>query len=264
MGKFLQANLIPRNAVARTARASADDAKRTIEFVRDIAAGVRSDFPDKAEKEHFNDCRLFLKTVEGSQSSPQVTAVGDRFVDLYQSEPESAWRWLSIRSGWLNYWPNNSNAQVSAIARDLGVRSNLFDSTLRTLAILQVVEPDQQGFSFSEFFHVMNDDQNWQWSTSGFVDPLLEARRNGDVLPVRGSTLLEMEPQFGIPRDSINTFFAKFCIQTGTMLILGSDDGSTKHDRLVLNPHMWSDPHTLHMYRHVIRYPVRSLEVSAR
>lgn len=255
MGRFMQANLVPRNAVAKTAFASAEDAKRTIEFTREISAGLREDFPSKAEKEHFNDCRLFLKTVDGSQGSPRVTPTGDRFVELYYSDPEASWRWLSIRAGWLNYWPNESLAQTSVVAKDLGIRVNLFDSVLRTLSILQVVEPSQAGFSFAEFFHVMDDDGNWAWSPSGFADQIIKSRRIEKGLVPRGSTLLEMEPHYGAPRDSMNTFFAKFFVQTGIVSILASPDGRVKHERIVLNPLMWSDPHTLRMYRHVINYP---------
>lgn len=258
MGRFIQANLVPRNAVAKTAFASAEDAKRTIEFTREISAGLRGDFPSKAEKEHFNDCRLFLKTVDGSQGSPRVTPTGDRFVELYHSDPEAAWRWLSIRAGWLNYWPNESLAQkTSVIAKDLGVRVNLFDSVLRTLSILQVIEPEQLGFSFAEFFHVMDDDRNWEWSPSGFVDQIVQCRRAGKVSVTKGSTLLDMEPHYGAPRDSMNTFFAKFFVQTGIVTILASADGRVKHERIALNSRMWSDPHTLRMYRHVISYPAK-------
>lgn len=255
MGEYLPLMPYPRNAFAKTGAESAQKAKDTISLVRAIQAGREKGFDSKAREEQFNDARLFLRTVEGAIGSPTITDLGYRYEQYFELSPGRAWRWLSIRGAWLGFLPNSSGSSLNKVATQRGDQVNLFDLLIRSMSLLEAEPGANSSITIDEYVEIMSDDENWNWTPYGIAPKVLELRKNGGSSgTTTGKHLLQVESQLGLARDSLNTLFAKFAVQTGLFEL--RDDGSgNPHHSVRISPDARSQPFLANLLDHTLKYP---------
>ena len=241
MGTLLRSFTYPRNAFASSAESSA---QKVLDVLARAETGnllESSSEPGKIKDEAFNDMRLFLAVVGGPVGEPFVTEVGNRFRRLADQSPVSGWRWLLTRSMWLYSVPNGSEAAYNKPAKELGIRFNYFDMILRLVVHFSALPRPANTLYFDELFAVLDDDANWSLSSEKLHDKVLDAREalGLEHSEEHGSLLDQLEPQYGVGRDYMNTIFKKAFLQTGLFDLVGA---SNKIRGMRLDPGAYDNP----------------------
>jgi hypothetical protein len=243
MGELLRTFTYPRNAFGRSIEESAAKALAMLTRVETRSLLRNPSDPTRFKDEPFNDMRNLHAIVSGPPADPVITDVGTRFREMARTSPTAAWRWLVTRSLWLYYVPNGTDSHVNAPARASGIRFNFFDMVVRLAVHLSALPKPQNVLYFDEFLAVLDDDQNWALTSEDLHDRVLSKRAElaiGD--DGRHAALLgesNLEGNYNVGRDNLNTIFAKAFTQTG-LFAFGMAD------RTVLGMHLdtgtYADP----------------------
>lgn len=156
-------------------------------------------------------------------NTPHVTVVGERFRHLARQSERSAWRWLLTRSMWLYSVPNGSQADANTAATNLGVSYNFFDMITRLAVHFSALRSPENVIYFDELLPVLDDDLNWTVAGHELFQRVLASRADLGIasLSDHAGLLDELEPQYGLSRDYMNTVFKKALGQSGLFLLTG-------------------------------------------
>ena len=252
MGALLQTFTYPRNAFGRTAETSAQKALEVLQ--RAESGQLLTDSVGAVKDEAFNDSRLFLAIVGGQPNAPFVTSVGERFRQMANQSEVSAWRWLLTRSMWLYSVPNGSSVKVNSEANTLGVRFNFFDMITRLTVHFSALPAPENVIYFDELLAVLDVDDNWRLADHELFQKVLASRATlgfqdaGD----HAELLSELEPEYNVSRDYLNTVFRKSFGQSGLFTITGV------HNRVLgikLDPATYANPVLAERLRFVLDHP---------
>lgn len=217
MGQFIKAFTLGRNFLKRTVRESADAAHRV---VQDADAGSLDlqalKAKDNGRYNVVRDLISFAGIVNRENNACVVTEVGRRYESLYAQSAEDAWRWLVTRTVWLYVVPNGTDAAVNRFATEQAVSFSFFHTLLGVLAGLWSLPGEERFLSYEELCLVLDDDANWLKPGVDLLQTVLANRRTGKASPSSTRHLLgDLEDQYKVGRDNINTVFNKALLQTG-------------------------------------------------
>lgn len=224
MGALLKSFTYPRNAFAATSEKSA---VKILELLQRVDEGkLLETTPGQIKDEVFNDARLFHAVVGGLPNAPYVTVVGERFRQLAGQSELSAWRWLLTRSMWLYSVPNGSQADANAAANSLSVHYNFFDMIARLTVHFSALKAPENIMYFDELLPVLDEDLNWMLQGHELFQRVLASRA---ALGVSGSSahaglLDQLEPEYSLSRDYMNTVFKKAFGQCGLFVLTGVEN----------------------------------------
>jgi hypothetical protein len=210
---ILQAYTFERNALKGDERASTEAVARNIEFALRPPAE-----PVKVEK----NINVALRNVLGvlrkdDEGSVQLTEVGAAFQRMYSQDPIDAWRWLLTRALWKNVVPNGTSAGVNEPANAAGVRFNFFRTMLQTLTAMASQEGDRRFVYYDELLPLLREDSSWSGDGIELFERLIQARaaEGWKDQSKRRGLLDDLEAEFDLKRDNLNTVFNKAMKQTG-------------------------------------------------
>ena len=102
MASYIRSFTFDRNSLKKTARESSEAVQRYI----DIA--ISDAELDKNSSNIIGALRNYLGVINADR---KLTAIGEKFLQLYAVNIEDAWRWLLTRALWLYSVPNGTNAK---------------------------------------------------------------------------------------------------------------------------------------------------------
>lgn len=209
MGDLLRTFNYPRNAFASAARDSAEKAHEVIQRTR---GGVLFE-----KDEPFNDSKTFFGTVARRDGVPVVTALGDRYEELYLKDSIDAWHWLVTRAMWRYSFPNGTSSHANRAAKAVGVSFNFFDLMLRTTWMLSAEVGDEAILFFDELLPHLDEDEVWGWSHHRLHAAVIQGRHASGFPATnsRRSLLGDLEDVYNCGRDNMNTVFRKGFGQSG-------------------------------------------------
>lgn len=144
-----------------------------------------------------------------------VTPLGEIYKRLNALNEEDSWRWLITRTLWLYTVPNGTDVAVNRVASNLGTSFSFFQILLGLLWHLSALNDDDRFLSYEEFCILFDDDSKWQLSSQDLFKELLTLRQSGDAKASTRSLLGDLETQYQVPRDNLNTVLNKAFQQTG-------------------------------------------------
>jgi MoxR-like ATPase len=145
----------------------------------------------------------------------RVTPLGEIYKRLNALNEEDSWRWLVTRTLWLYTVPNGTNVAVNRVAANLGVSFSFFQLVLGLLWHLSALSGEDRYLSYEELCILFDDDQNWQLSSQDLFKRLLDSRAAGGHSTSNRGLLEDLEGQYQVPRDNLNTVLNKAFQQTG-------------------------------------------------
>ena len=111
--------------------------------------------------------------------------------------------------------PNGTDASVNETATRLGVSFSFFHLLLGTLSHAYGLPGQDRYVAYEELCELLDDDDAWREAPLGLFQRLL-ARRASRGRPTAGRGLLgDLEDQYSVPRDNLNTVLNKAFQQTG-------------------------------------------------
>lgn len=215
MGSLSRSFVLPRNALKSETQASAASAMRSIEEVRmgiDLAQ-LKSE--NNGAYNVYRDFISFTGIIERRAQSAVVTPVGEAFARLYRQNPTDAWRWLLTRALWLYTVPNGTDAAVNQVAAAQDISFDFFRRFLGLLSMLGSLSGDERFLSYAEICTLYDDDAAWALEPAELLARVLANRNADPALHASARTMLNIEPEFEIPRDNFGALFGKTFRQTG-------------------------------------------------
>lgn len=215
MGQILSNFTIARNILANTKERSAT---RVLEYLSIVGSGLDSEGFNRLTKGERNDISAFANYTGMFRRPPEGGYVPSELAAYYenmaQENPQDAWQWLITRTLWHYVVPNGTASPVNRTARELSVEFGFFKHILVLLALLDALPGEDRGLYFHELCVYLNEDANWMATPLQSFTAIMELRNQGGV--VRDRCLLgDLEDEFDIPRDNLNTVFVKAFRQTG-------------------------------------------------
>lgn len=218
MGQLIKSFTLGRNFLKRTVRESAEAAHAVIQ---DVDAGRLNDMQnlkttDNGRYNVVRDLISFTGIVNRQERACVVTEIGRRYETLYAQNAEDSWRWLVTRTAWLYVVPNGTEVAVNTPAIDQKISFCFFRTILGLLVGLWSLSGEDRFLSYEELCQLLDDDSNWPKSGFELLQIVLERRRL-DRSPFLSKRRLlgDLEEQYGVGRDNINTVFKKALAQTG-------------------------------------------------
>jgi hypothetical protein len=210
---ILQVYTFDRNAVKANELASATTVAKHLELALDEDV-ERTKVQDNVIGALRNFLGVLRKEADGSLA---LTPVGRSFERMYRKDPKDAWRWLLTRALWKNVVPNGTAAKVNGAANDAGVEFNFFRTMLQALTAMASFGGGRRFIYYDELLQFLADDGNWSIDGIELFRRLTNLRDSGNwVEPAdRRGLLGDLEDDFGIPRDNLNTVLHKAMKQTG-------------------------------------------------
>jgi hypothetical protein len=162
------------------------------------------------------DLMSFSGVLARENATCRVTSLGEAYKGLYDRSKEDAWRWLITRSLWLYVVPNGTDVGVNEVASRLHANFSFFRTILGVLWHLYALQDMERYCFYDELCVLFDEDSAWTRPSSELFQNLLERRRSqgGNTGAVRG-LLGDLENQYHIPRDNLNTVLNKAFQQTG-------------------------------------------------
>lgn len=216
MGELIKAFTVGRNALKRNPDESADAVLSSLEKVEagvDLSALKRD---DNGSYNVIRDLITYCGVIRRESESASVTPLGEQFKGLCSRNKGDAWQWLITRSLWLYVVPNGTASKVNTVARELGVGVNFFRTTVGLLVLASSLPQEERVVTYYEICKLLDDDVNWSNSPQEVFRKLLELRNDGGGIQGADRGLLgDLEDEFGVGRDNLNTCFNKAFQQTG-------------------------------------------------
>lgn len=196
----------------------------------------------------------FTGIVKRENNFAVVTEVGKRYLSLYSQSPEDAWQWLVTRTLWLYVVPNGTDTGANRYAKEQGISFSFFTLLLGLLAALAALPRDNRFLSYLELCHLFDDDNNWEKSSTELFSTILANRAAGLAHETSSRSLLgDLEDEFEIGRDNLNTILNKAFFQTGLFEYKPSGSSSRGAYAIALSSSL--DPVLQRRYRFVIDNP---------
>ncbi len=218
MGQFIKSFTLGRNVLKRTVLESAEAAHGVIQ---DVDAGRLNDMQalkatDNGRYNVVRDLISFAGIINRQGNACVVTEVGRRYESLYAQSAEDAWRWLVTRTAWLYVVPNGTEVAVNKPALDQNVSFCFFRTIVGILAGLWSLSGEDRVLSYDELCQLLDDDSNWSKPGVELLQVVLAKRRSDKDISLSKRRLLgDLEDQYDVGRDNINTVFNKALLQTG-------------------------------------------------
>lgn len=216
MGELIKKFTLGRNALKRTIQASAEAADRAI---TDVERGVNLTQLKDDNNGAYNvvrDLISFMGVIARQNDAGQVTRLGEAYRRLYRQNEEDAWRWLVTRSLWRYVVPNGTAAAVNGTADGLGASFAFFRLIVGALVHLHALPGDERFLYYEELCAILDDDAAWQTGPLDlFVSIQKRRAAQGGFTPSTRSLLDDLEDEYEIPRDNLNTVLNKAFQQTG-------------------------------------------------
>jgi energy-coupling factor transporter ATP-binding protein EcfA2 len=210
MGVLIQSFTFDRNTLKEDSLQSAKEAEAHIRLA--LAGGPLS----KGASNIVGALRSYLGVLDQDKG---LTPIGENFLQLFASNPEDAWRWLLTRSLWLYIVPNGTRANVNSDAQAAGVSFAFFREIIGVLLHLSALPGDERFLYYEELCAVLDNDANWSLSSRDLFNEVLAFRAassaSGAASPRNRILLGDLEDQYGISRDNLNTVLNKAFRQTG-------------------------------------------------
>lgn len=215
MAELLQKFTISRNILGADAEKSA---RRVRGYIDQIGDGKsKEEFSNflKADTNNIssiaNYTGLFEKLSNGGYGPNELTSA---YMELSQVNAFDAWQWFITRTLANFVVPNGTSSHLNKVAREGSFQFNFFQKMIALMASLNGISGDARYLGFHELCELLNKDENWLKSPIELLSDLL-ARRN--TAPVANDRHLidDLENEFEIPRDNLNTVLVKAFKQTG-------------------------------------------------
>jgi hypothetical protein len=211
MEKMLRVFTFDRNTLKDNALQSAIEAEGHIKLAIDGAALT------KGQSNIVGALRNYMGVLDDEK---KLTRVGHTFLHLYEQNKEDAWRWLITRSLWLYVVPNGTNARANATARTSSLSFSFFRLILGLLGHLSTLPGEERFLYYQELCQILDDDAKWRLEPYELFNKLLEIRSNDQTpgaafVAPRRLLLGDLEDEYGISRDNLNTVINKAFRQTG-------------------------------------------------
>jgi hypothetical protein len=217
MGSLIRSFTVGRNFLKRTTAESADAAHQAIELVS--RGGLDLQVLKSTDNGRYNiirDLMSFTGILKRDANQAIVTEVGTRYLTLYAKSHEDAWRWLVTRSLWLYVMPNGTDTEGNRQAQSLNASFAFFHLMLGLLSAMSALPNDDRYVSYEELCFLLNDDANWTKSPVELLQLVLTNRATGASSRTSTRLLLgDLEEQYQIGRDNLNTVLNKAFFQTG-------------------------------------------------
>lgn len=158
----------------------------------------------------------FAGVVERQDGTGRVSRLGEIYKSLQDRNKEDAWRWLITRSLWLYVVPNGTDAAVNEVSQSLRISFSFFRTMLGLLWHMYGLPGSERSLYYEELCAILADDSAWNWTAEKLFDAVRERRSSKGGRPVSDRSLLgDLEDEYGIPRDNLNTVLNKAFQQTG-------------------------------------------------
>lgn len=215
MGELIRSFTIGRNLLKRTITESASAASSAIKRAE---AGVNLTTLKRDDNGAYNIVRDLISLAgilakDGTEC--RVTPLGEIYKRLNALNEDDSWRWLITRTLWLYTVPNGTNVAVNRVAAELGVSFSFFQQVLGLLWHLSALSGVERYLSYEELCLLFDDDRNWQLSSQELFKKLLTLREGSNFSASTRSLLEDLETQYQVPRDNLNTVLNKAFQQTG-------------------------------------------------
>jgi hypothetical protein len=216
MGELIKKFTFGRNTLKRTI---ADSAAAAIKGIERVEHGVNLTVLKSEDNGGYNiirDLISFAGLVERQGDVARITRLGDTFKSLHERNKEDAWRWLITRSLWLYVVPNGTDAAVNEVSERLNISFSFFRTVLGLLWHLYGLRGNRRFLYYDELCSIFSDDSAWSKSSEALFSLVLQKRQDqGDGVTSERSLLGDLEDEYGIPRDNLNTVVNKAFQQTG-------------------------------------------------
>lgn len=217
MGQLLKSFTVGRNFLKKTTIESASSAKEVVDAA--LLGSIDLQLLKSSDNGRYNivrDLMSFTGIVKRENNLAVVTDVGQRYLSLFAQSPEDAWQWLVTRTLWLFVVPNGTDTGANRFAKENGIAFSFFNLILGLLTTLAALPGDKRFLSYEELCRIFDDDENWKKSSSDLFNIVLSNRSAGFAHEDSSRSLLgDLEDEFGIGRDNLNTILNKAFFQTG-------------------------------------------------
>ncbi len=215
MGKILQNFTITRNILGRNAEVSASRLRGYIELVGDGLDGSAYAKLSKGETNDISSLASYTGLFEPGQNGGYSPTELNRFYrEIQEINAIDAWQWLITRSLWHYILPNGSSSPLNKIVRDQDIKIYFFKNILGLLSMLSAFPGDDRFLNFHELCLLFDTDQNWAETPISLFTKIVELRKSGSIIKNR-HLIDDLETEFNISRDNLNTVIVKAFSQTG-------------------------------------------------
>ena len=215
MGGLIKSFTFGRNTLKRNI---GESSKATLEAIEKTQVGLDLTSLKALDNGAYNivrDLITFTGIIERTGNVAKPTPLWEAYQRLHAQNPEDAWRWLITRSLWLYVLPNGSQVNANSFAKSSGISFNFFRSVLGLLCLLASLPEDDRFLQYGEFSEIFDDDAVWGQSSVEAFSLLLNLRKGGAKNFLNRGFIDDLEPQYSVPRDNLNTVFNKAFQQTG-------------------------------------------------
>jgi hypothetical protein len=216
MSELIKAFTFGRNTLKRTITESAVAAIKNIQRVENGVDLTVLKRDDNGAYNVIRDLISFAGVVERQDGTGRVTRLGEIYKSLHDRNREAAWRWLITRSLWLYVVPNGTDAAVNAVSKRLDVSFSFFRTMLGLLWHMYGLPGNERFLYYEELCAILADDSAWNRSAEELFVNIRERRKLKGGGPASDRSLLgDLEDEYEIPRDNLNTVLNKAFQQTG-------------------------------------------------
>lgn len=238
MGQLIKAFTLGRNFLKKTTAESARSAKQVIDEATQGSVNLQElKSSNNGSYNVVRDLISFTGVVKREGNLAVVTEVGRRYVDLYSQCPEDAWQWLVTRALWLFSVPNGTESSANRFAKQNDIAFAFFNLIIGLLKLLSALPGKGRFLSYQEFCELFNADENWVKSAPELFGLLLLSRENSPSAHESSRAFLgDLEDEFNVGRDNLNTVFNKAFMQTGLFEYRPSGASSRGANAIALSP----------------------------
>lgn len=208
---ILQSFTLGRNVVKSDQERSAREAHDMTEM---IGSG---DVPDsKIETNKAAALSSSLGFFEKEDGNYFLTEAGEKYRILFNKDLIEAWKWALSRGLWLHTFPNPSSSKFNRIISEEGFDLALLNHFLKLLTYLSAEGEKRNCLYYEEFCQIYSHDQSWKKTPLEILNKINDLRGTDWKEPAeRGKLLEELEEDYDLSRDNLNTVFHKYFVQTG-------------------------------------------------
>jgi hypothetical protein len=216
MSELIKTFTFGRNTLKRSVTESAVSAIRSIQRVEQGVDLTILKRDDNGSYNVIRDLISFAGVVERHEGTGRVSRLGEIYKSLHERNKEDAWRWLITRSLWLYVVPNGTDAAVNDVSRRLGISFSFFRTMLGILWHTYSLRGTERFLYYEELCATLADDSVWNRPAEELFDNIREQRKLKGGAPASDRSLLgDLEDEYEIPRDNLNTVLNKAFQQTG-------------------------------------------------
>ena len=208
MASLLKNFTFDRNTLKRTPKASA------VAIINHIKMVQARQPLDKTASNIIGALASYMGIFVKRDGKYVTSRLGEDFLVLAEKNPVDAFQWLLARSLWRYCVPNGTHCAANEVAKAANNQFSLFPALLGLLTQMQSLPKRERYLFHEEFCHLFNDDETWMESATEVFQRLMQHRNTGGM-PEGRRLLDDLEQEYGVPRDNLNTLLNKALIQTG-------------------------------------------------